>query len=76
MAARYKNKANFELLKWNVLVCGQESPRRFQRAMEASSGWTSEIRTQFPIDIILAFPKPVNVWKFVINCAEDKQRKI
>uniref|UniRef100_A0AC35GKA2 Uncharacterized protein n=1 Tax=Panagrolaimus sp. PS1159 TaxID=55785 RepID=A0AC35GKA2_9BILA len=73
--ARDKNKANFELLKWKVLVCGQESPRRFQRAMEASAGWTSEIRSQFPIDIILAFPKPVNIWKFVINCAEDKQPK-
>ena len=73
--ARSKNKANYELLKWKCLVCGQESPRRFERSMEASTGWTSESRTQFPIDIILAFPKPVNIWKFVINCSENKQRR-
>ncbi|KAE9551583.1 hypothetical protein FO519_005190 [Halicephalobus sp. NKZ332] len=64
-------KQNFEELKWKAVVVGDESPRRFQRAMQSSKGWESENSSRFPMDIILSFPKPVNIWKFVVGCSDS-----
>uniref|UniRef100_A0A7E4URI7 NAM-associated domain-containing protein n=1 Tax=Panagrellus redivivus TaxID=6233 RepID=A0A7E4URI7_PANRE len=68
-----KKDQRFEVLKWKALVCGDQSPLMFGRAMETSRGWESERDAQFPLDIILALSKRANIWKFVLGTNGDRQ---
>lgn len=70
-----KQRPNFEELQWTALVAGNDSGRRFQRAIQSSRGWESDNSTRFPMDVILAFPKPVNIWKFEIGVSDSHIRE-
>lgn len=74
--SRERRHQNTEELKWKCLVVGQESPRQFQRAFETLKGWISSSSSKFPMDIILAFPRKMNIWKFVIGCSDSFLREL